>query len=78
MTLVDKVDNALTANPSTGEAKPVPGDFMSHVTHSQLKSASKTSDMPSGSLLSGEDISAYDSQHVAQVGEGSNQFLLPG
>jgi hypothetical protein len=78
MTLVDKVDNPLTINPSTGEAKPVPGDFMSRVTRSQLKSASKTPDLPSNSLSSGEDISAHDSQQVAQVGEGSNIFPLPG
>jgi hypothetical protein len=78
MTLVDNVDNPLTINPSTDEAKQVPGDFMSRVTRSQLKSASKTSDLLSSSLSSGEDTSAHDSQQVAQVGEDSNLFPLPG
>jgi hypothetical protein len=78
MTLIDKVDNPLTINPSTGEAKPVPGNFMSRVTRSQLKSASETPDLPSSSLPSGKDISAYDSQKVAQGEEGSNLFPLPG
>jgi hypothetical protein len=78
MTLVDKVDNPLTISPSTGEAKPVPGDFMSRVTRSQLKSTSKTPDLPSSSLSSGEDTSAHDSQQVAHVGEGSNLFPLSG
>jgi hypothetical protein len=78
MTLVDKVDNPLTINPSAGEAKPVPGDFMSRVTRYQLKSASKTPGLPSNSLSSGEDISAHDSQQVTQAGEGSTIFPLPG
>jgi hypothetical protein len=78
MTLVDKVDNPMTINPSTSEAKPVTGNFMSRVTRSQLKIASETQDPQLSCLSSGEDISAQDSQQVAQRGKGGNLFPLPG
>jgi hypothetical protein len=51
---------------------------MSRIKRSQLNSTSKTPDLSSSSLSSGEDTSTHDPQEVAQVGEGSNLFPLAG